>query len=128
MEATLTAQLADLRALRHEIETSILALATSTDGRRFTFQAPLEPLALRIGGYVMLGEGRLGQVLSLEATRADAGEVGYDGETKLSTRVQFRLAVGEGLVLDGPEEPFHDAPVRPAQSAELLAWLARTEP
>ncbi len=128
MDTTLTDRLADLRALRHEIEASILPLATSVDGRRFSFQAPLEPLALRVGGYVMLGEGRLGQVLALEAARADAGEIGYEGQTKMSTRVQFRLAVGEGLVLDGPDAPFHDAPVRPAEPTELLRWLERTMP
>ena len=41
----------------------------SLDGRRFTFQASLHGLALRLGGYVVVehdGGQRLGQVLELE--------------------------------------------------------------
>jgi DNA helicase HerA-like ATPase len=131
MEPTLTARLSDYRALRHDIETSILPLATSVDGRQFTFQAPLEPLALRVGGYVVLESAagpRLGQVLSLEIGRGDAGEVGYGGEMTMSTRVMYRLAQGEGTVLDGPADAFHDAVVRPAEREEVRAWLRLTEP
>jgi hypothetical protein len=38
------------RALRAEIEASVLPFATSVDGRRFSFQAGLTGLALRLGG------------------------------------------------------------------------------
>ncbi len=109
----------------------MLALATSVDGRRFTFQAPLEPLELRAGGYVELQTpaGRwLGQLLSLEIARGDAGEVGWTGETTLSSRVTFRLATGEGAVLSGPPVPFHDAVIRPAAPAAVQAWLHETMP
>jgi hypothetical protein len=126
MEATLAGRLSDYRALRRDIETSVLPLATSVDGRRFTFQAPLESLALRVGGYVVLesvGSRRLGQVLSLAATTSDAGEIGWSGETTMSTRVTIRLAQGDGQLLDGPSEPFHDAIARPATPEEVREWL-----
>jgi hypothetical protein len=128
---TLAGRLGEYRALRHEIEASILALATSVDGRRFTFQAPLEPLELRAGGYVELetpGERRLGQLLSLEIASIDAGQVGWTGETTLSSHVTSRLATGEGAVLSGPRVPFHDAAVRPAAPAAVQAWLHETAP
>src|SRR4051795_2893071 len=84
MEATLAAHLADYRALRRELESSILPIATSVDGRRFTFQAPLDPLELRVGGYVMLGDDRLGQVTSLGVLSTDAGEIGWNGDGMMS--------------------------------------------
>ena len=43
----------------------MLPLATSIDGRRFSFQAPLRGDAVRPGGYVVLDDGsppRLGPV------------------------------------------------------------------
>jgi hypothetical protein len=131
MEATLTARLAEFRALRHDIETSVLPLATSVDGRRFGFQAPLESLSLRVGGYVVLqstGGSRLGQVLSLDVATADAGEIGWTGGTAMSTRVNIRVAQGHGTVLDGTFEPFHDAIARPAEPEEVRAWLHATAP
>ena len=131
MEATLAARLADYRVLRRNIESNILPLAGSVDGRRFTLQAPVEGLRLRVGGYVALdslGAPRLGQVLSLAIAHTDAGEIGWGGETTLSTRVQIRLVQGEGVVLDGPPEPFHDAVVRPAEPAEVQAWLRASTP
>ena len=42
------------RALRRELEAAVLPLATSIDGRRFSFQASLHGLDLRLGGYVVL--------------------------------------------------------------------------
>ena len=63
-------QLDSFRATRREIEASVLPLATSVDGRRFTFQASLYSLQLQVGGYAVLDDGggvpRLGQVLALE--------------------------------------------------------------
>ena len=40
----------------------------------------------------------------------------------------MRLATGGGVVLEGAGAPFHDAPLRPAQGAEIAAWLARRAP
>ena len=128
---SLGGRLAEFRALRHEIEANILALATSVDGRRFTFQAPLDGLELRTGGYVELETpaGRwLGQLLSLEIARVDAGEVGWTGEANFSSHVTSRLAVGEGAILAGPPVPFHDAGIRPAGPGVVRAWLHETAP
>ena len=131
MEATFTARLADYRILRRDIETNVLPLASSVDGRSFTLQAPVEALRLRVGGYVALdspGASRLGQVLSLSVVNADAGELGWSGETTMSTRVRIRLVQGEGVVLDGPPDPFHDVGVRPAEPDEVRAWLHAAAP
>ena len=128
MEATLAGRLAEYRVMRRDLEANVLALATSVDGLRFGFQAPLDPLMLRVGGYVVLestGAPRLGQVLSLRAEHADAGEIGLHGA---STHMLIRLAQGEGVVLDGPPEPFHDAVVRPAEPEEVRAWLHASAP
>jgi len=128
MEPTLAGRLAEYRIMRREMEASVLPLATSVDGRRFTFQAPLEPLALRIGGYVVLespGGRRLGQVLSLGVVSTDAGEIGWEGA---STHMTLRLARGDGVILDGPRDPFHDAAVRPAEPEDVRAWLHAAAP
>ena len=50
-------QLDSFRAARREIEASVLPLATSVDGRRFTFQASLYGLQLQVGGYAVLDGG-----------------------------------------------------------------------
>src|SRR5271169_705637 len=65
-------QLDTFREVRRNLEASVLPLATSVDGRRFSFQASLHGLQLQIGGYVVLEGGgmpRLGQVLTLELDR-----------------------------------------------------------
>ena len=52
------------RSLRRQLEASVLPLATSVDGRRFSYQASLHDLQHRLGGYVVLeqdGAERLGQ-------------------------------------------------------------------
>jgi len=41
MDPALAAQLASFREARRELEASLLPLATSVDGRRFSFQASL---------------------------------------------------------------------------------------
>src|SRR5580693_10024424 len=65
-------QLDTFREVRRNLEASVLPLATSVDGRRFSFQASLYDLQLQIGGYVVLeGDGipRFGQVFTLELDR-----------------------------------------------------------
>jgi hypothetical protein len=71
-QGTPMGSLADLaeeyRRARAEVESSILPLATSVDGRRFTFQVSLHGLSLQTGGYVVLEgdeERRFGQILSM---------------------------------------------------------------
>jgi uncharacterized protein len=132
MDSGLAAQLAGFREARHELEASVLSLATSVDGRRFSFQASLHGLRLQPGGYVVLEEGgitRLGQVITLGLDQlstelmlpAPAG--GAQGNR---TQVPIRYARGEGVVLDSDFAPFHDVTVRPASGAEVRAWLERS--
>ena len=69
MDPGLAAQLAGFREARRELEASVLPLATSVDGRRFSFQASLYGLPSQAGGYVVLEHGgiaRLGQVITLD--------------------------------------------------------------
>jgi uncharacterized protein len=125
-------RLQSFRALRTEIEQSILPLATSVDGRRFTFQASLHGLALQVGGYVMLEHesgNRLGQVLSLEFAQRDGTNLDlppdHEGDVGVRTEVMIRYASGSGAVLGGDDTPFHDAHARPATAEEVSGWIAR---
>jgi uncharacterized protein len=132
--AEFASQLASFREARRELEASILPLATSVDGRRFSFQASLHGLQLQIGGYVMLedhGIARLGQVLSLTLDRELAGELTVPPQTgvqEVQTEVQIRYARGQGTILDSHVAPFHDAMVRVATAEEVRAWQRRERP
>jgi len=122
-------RIAEFRSLRESIEASILPLATSVDGRSFTFQASLHGLDLQPGAYVVLEHAagsRLGQVLSLalateEATALEQPIAGAGGTTH--SRVFARLARGAGTILGGDGGPFHDALARPAAPDEVRAGL-----
>ncbi len=127
-------QLDAFREVRRNLEASILPLATSVDGRRFSFQASLHGLELQVGGYVVLeGDGTkcLGQVLTLELDRQPVTELTLPaqaaGAPEARTEVQIRYARGEGAVLEGDGAPFHDVLVRVASGAEVRAWLKRSE-
>jgi hypothetical protein len=126
---SLTDLLDNYRRTRGELERNVLPLATSVDGRQFTFQASLHELEFQTGGYVALeGEDRhrrLGQVLTMRPESELAPEVGVEG---LNTSMQIRLARGEGVILDGDLRPFHDAMARPAEPGEVSAWLERVRP
>ena len=105
------AALEEYRGIREAIETSIIPMATSVDGRRFEYQASLHELELEAGGYVAIeshGETRLGQVLSLRMEQQEASALERTGT------VLIRVARGDGAVLEGDDRPFHDARVRPA--------------
>ncbi len=110
--------------MREALEAALLPLATSVDGRRFSFQVSLHGLELEPGGYVAIEGGgaiRLGQLLSLELRHQD---------TTSPVLGQFRLRAGggDGVVLHGDGRPFHDASVRRATPNEVGAWLDRTRP
>src|SRR3954447_19508123 len=93
------------RDVRDALERAVLPVATSVDGRRFTFQTSLHDLKLEAGGYVTLdggGSTRLAQVLSLELYGEDASGPGLP-------QVRVRAARGEGVILDGDGRSFHDA-------------------
>ena len=118
----------EYRRVRDELEFSVLPLATSVDGRQFTFQASLHGLQLQTGGYVVLeGDGarRLGQILTMRADAALAPDVGLEA---MRSSMLIRLAEGEGVILDGDLRPFHNALARPAQSGEVDAWLESIRP
>ena len=126
-------QVDSFRAVRREMEASVLPLATSVDGRRFTFQASLYGLELQSGGYAVLDDGgtpRLGQVVSLELDLQLDAELtipaAAHGGPKARTEVPIRLARGEGIIVDGITAPFHDAVIRAAAGSDLRAWQQRS--
>ena len=132
-----TTSLADrldtFRSTRAQAEASILPLATSLDGRRFTFQARIEGLSLRLGGYVVIegdGGAKLGQVRSLGVAEADVGELALPGDdaADVRTRLMIRLARGDGVILERGAEPFHDHLARAATADEVRAWQAAVAP
>jgi uncharacterized protein len=132
MDPALSAQLASFREARRELEASVLPLATSVDGRRFSFQASLYGLQLQAGGYVVLEDGgirRLGQVITLDLGQLSTElmlPVNADGGPENRTQMLIRYARGEGVILEGDPAPFHDAAVRAATGTEVRAWLGRT--
>jgi DNA helicase HerA-like ATPase len=116
--------LQEYRDLREQLETAVLPLATSVDGRRFSFQTTLHGLELEAGGYVVLEGGdstRFGQVLSLELDVQEGAAPGLPP-------VRIRAGRGEGVVLEGDGRPFHDASVRVAAPDEVASWLERVRP
>jgi DNA helicase HerA-like ATPase len=118
------ASLREYRDVRDALERALLPLASSVDGRRFSFQASLHGLELEAGGYVSIESGDstgLGQVLSLELRNQEVTGPGLPP-------VRVRAAGGDGVVLDGDGRPFHDALARPAQPAEVADWLDRVRP
>jgi Helicase HerA, central domain len=126
-------QVDSFRAARREMEASVLPLATSVDGRRFTFQASLYGLELQSGGYAVLDDGgtpRLGQVVSLELGQQLGAELtipaAAHGGPKARTEVPIRLARGEGIIVEGITAPFHDAVIRAAAGSDLRAWQQRS--
>src|ERR671913_1073273 len=117
----------DFLRIRDELERKILPLATSVDGRQFTFQASLQDLQLQVGGYVVLerdGDRRIGQVLTLRPDSASAADLGLDP----TASARIRLARGEGVILSGDLRPFHDANARPAEPDEVASWLEGIRP
>jgi DNA helicase HerA-like ATPase len=125
--------LARFRAMRREIEASVLPLATSVDGRRFSFQASLHGLRHRLGGYVVLedddGTKRLGQILAIDFAMRSGAEIGLepgeDAPVAVRTDLTIRYAEGHGVILEGDGASFHDAEMRPATVERLRAWVGR---
>jgi DNA helicase HerA-like ATPase len=97
-------------------EESTQPLATSVDGRRFSYLVSPDRLDVATGAYAVLEHPsgvRVGQVNRIELTT--------DGERAGLARV-------EGRVLAGPDGPFHQARARAAQAGEVAAWLERVRP
>jgi hypothetical protein len=141
-KSALGGQLESFREARRDIEASVLPLATSVDGRRFSFQASLHGLELQAGGYAVLDDGgtrRLGQVLSVERllTETDLrmvifdpnsdftrlGEVRPDADPALAGRYR-QAARGVAVYSAGAQGErrlrLHAAEVEPAAQAAAL--------
>ena len=93
------------------------ALATSVDGRHFVYDVATDDLDVRVGGYVVIGEGRLGYVTSVAIASRD-------GQRGLASR----LVRVEGRLLEGPDRPFGATPTRVATPAEVSHWLDAARP
>src|SRR5690625_4111380 len=116
-DTALSQRIAAYRQAREQIERSLLPLATSVEGTRFTFQAPLHDLAIRRGGYITLesaGVTRLGMVTDIAADTWRTPAAG-----NATAAIDFHLTRGRGLVVDSDGRPFHDAAVRPASPAAV---------
>jgi uncharacterized protein len=90
---------------------AIAARASSLDGRRFTYEAPIEGLEFEVGGYVTI-DGRLGQVHSLEQGRAAGGTVAH----------------GEGILLEQDGKSFDRVALERASRSALEGWLESARP
>jgi hypothetical protein len=84
------------------------AVATSLDGRRFTFESPIEGLELEVGGYASLDD-RIGQVHSLEHARGS-------------------LARGDGVLLQPGAGAFDRVAVERAVPVAIERWLDSVRP
>src|SRR4051812_4165944 len=117
------------RSLRRELEDAVLPLAGSLDGRRFTFQASVHDHQVMLGGYVRIQAAdrlRLGQVTSLR-TDVQPGpvvELALDQSSQAGrVEVRFRIAHGDGVLLDDDSGPFTDAHFERATAPDVEAWL-----
>ena len=111
----------DVGRARHS--RSVLPLATSIDGRTFSFHASLDDLPFRVGGYVVKTDGDgewLGQVLTLEYGLIEVEPDLSSGPDFLTVR-RVAAAVGTGSVL-GDGRPFHDVLLAPATAAQVNEW------
>jgi DNA helicase HerA-like ATPase len=85
-----------------------------------------------VGGYVSLGDGgRLGQLTDLTIELVDGPEIGAEaegGDARIAATLKLRVVRGQGVVRHGAAEPFHDAVLRPADPAEVAAWLDQVRP
>ena len=88
---------------------------TSVDGRVFVVEVPVERLELRVGGYVVVDDGRSGERL------------GYVTDIALAEGDR-RTAVVDGRMLEGHGEPFGGAAVRVAAPGEVAHWLEGARP
>ena len=91
------------------------AVATSLDGRRFGFEAPLSGHVFEPGGYVAIGGERRRARAGARVRRSRAAT----GRGWPRARARSSTAAGEA---------FTDAPVVPAPPERVAAWLERVRP
>ena len=135
IELGIDRQLDSFRAARREIEASVLPLATSVDGRRFTFQASLYGLQLQVGSYAVLDGGggapRLGQVLALEMDQQPGAELtlppAAEGAPEARTEVHIRYARGDGVIGSVCRQPAPEFSSRVQRGASPLAAAGPSE-
>jgi hypothetical protein len=116
--------------VRRELEAAVTPLARSLDGRSFELQAPVDE-PVQPGSYVTISTPAgdlLGQVIESRLDMRDGPEVETSGTLgTYRVRVGYHVVEGRGTVLEDAA-PFHDAPLRSAEPAEVGAWLDRTAP
>ena len=114
---------------RRSLEASVAAVASSVDGRRFTFQWSIHDLSVKIGGYASI-DGRLGQVHAVEAAWVEGAALiaAVTEEVTDASHLRIVLARGHGVLLDGAGTPFHDVPIARADATSVAEWLDRTRP
>jgi DNA helicase HerA-like ATPase len=133
--ASLVSALADFDSLRRRLELSVVAGATSVDGRTFTYQAPIGSQVVSPGGFVSLVAGdrrALGQVLDQvlavrqgPATAATIDEAGLGGADRLelTSHVRLRVIEGTGRILHGDGLPLVDAAIESSAADEVEAFF-----
>lgn len=114
---------------RSSLEASVAAVASSVDGRRFTFQWSIHDLSVKVGGYASL-DGRLGQVHAVEAAWVEGAALiaAVTEEVTDASHLRIALARGHGVLLEGDGAPFHDVPIARADATSVAGWLDRTRP
>ena len=114
---------------RRSLEASVAAVASSVDGRRFTFQWSIHDLSVKVGGYASI-DGRLGQVHAVEAAWVEGPELlaAVSAEMTDAPNLRIALARGHGVIVDGDGTPFHDLAIARADAATVAEWLERTRP
>lgn len=122
---------ARVRGIKQELEAQVPPRAVSLDGLAFTFAAPVS-MTLPIGGYVTVqtpAGSALGQVrdVELEHTPGPQVPVASGALEGMSMHLRFDRIVGRGAMLQ-PGPPFHDAPIEPAQPADVAERLAADRP
>jgi len=107
----------------------VAAVASSVDGRRFTFQWSIHDLSVKVGGYASL-DGRLGQVHAVEAAWVEGAALiaAVTEEVTDASHLRIALARGHGVLLEGDGAPFHDVPIARADATSVAGWLDRTRP
>jgi len=141
-----------VRSLRRAIEEAIPPQAFSTDGQRFTYQAPLSETRLPVGGYVTMeidaDTKYLGQIITQEIAVRQGPELGFDFDAEdlgfssredgasiqLASRMIMRALEGEGIILGtlvggqftpaGSEDIFPEVPFRLATDEEAGQYLS----